>query len=139
MTHLGLPHGDLDSDGDIDADDIRTLTKENAAALYRKQWWDRYKYWLLPDNIDWKVFDLAVNMGPRQAHKILQRALRSCEQKVEVDGLFGPETIRAARIVPWHCLFTALRSEAAGFYRSLVFMDPSREVFLKGWLNRAYA
>ena len=139
LTHLGLPYGDLDRDGDIDADDIRGLSRIRAVQIYKEQWWDRYQYWRLPGHVDWKTFDLAVNMGASQAHKLLQRALLSCEQKVAVDGILGPETLRATSIVPYHCLFAALRSEAGGFYRLLASVRPELKGFLKGWLHRAYA
>ena len=139
LTSLGFPYGDLDQDGDIDADDIRGLTKVQAIEIYKKQWWDRYQYWRLPDQVDWKTFDLAVNMGAKQAHKLLQRACMSCEQYLAVDGIIGPNTLRAVNVVPWHCLFAALRSEAGGFYRSLVAIRPELKGFLRGWLNRAYS
>lgn len=137
----GHPDGDLDFDGDIDHADIRLLTKAQAAQIYRHRFWNKYGYERMPSTIGEKVFDLAVNMGPIQAHKLLQRALRSCGADIADDGLIGPVT--------WKTLFhhehqrraihAALCSEAAGFYRALAAAKPAMRKYLPGWLNRAYS
>lgn len=36
-------------------------------------------------------------------------------------------------------LLAALKSEAAGYYRTLASTQPRKAKFLKGWLKRAYA
>ncbi|SPM44720.1 Uncharacterised protein [Orientia tsutsugamushi] len=36
-------------------------------------------------------------------------------------------------------LLAALKSEAAGYYRTLAATQPRQAKFLKGWLKRAYA
>lgn len=131
--------GDLDHDGDVDADDIRKLAEWDAVAIYRRQWWDRWGYVLLADDrVAGKVFDLAVNMGPHRAHVLLQRACRSTGRPLTEDGILGPITREAVNSAPQDALLAALRSEAAGFYRHIVARDASQMVFLKGWLRRAY-
>ena len=85
-----------------------------------------------------KVFDLAVNVGHRQAVKLLQRALRACGATVADDGVLGPLTRQAVQVAQPDLLVAALRSEAAGFYRALAQKKPENEKFLKGWLNRCY-
>lgn len=131
---------DLDHDGDVDAADIRLMTRDDAARVYRSQWWDRYGYGRLVLPIATKVFDLAVNTGAVQAHKILQRAVRATGGPVLVDdGAFGPKTLAAAIDAPARDLVVGLRSEAAGFYRGLVLTKPALSKFLAGWLNRAYS
>jgi lysozyme family protein len=137
MRELGY---DVDGDGDIDSDDVAALTKPGAIAIYRRCWWDRYDYGSLGAQlVAEKVFDLAVNMGASQAHRLLQRALRaSGGVALMEDGALGPKTWTAARAAdPW-ATRAALRSEAAGFYRLLSTMKPSLAVFLNGWLRRAY-
>lgn len=144
---------DMDGDGDVDRDDIRYMTEENAKDLYRHQWWDKFGYGeLLFQNVATKVFDTAVNVGARQAHKFLQRAGQAAGVALVDDGVLGPNTLRAindsvpeirAGILP------ALRSEQAGFYRALIMRNnallgrgidvPDFSVFQKGWLRRAYA
>ena len=137
IRHMGF---DVNHDGDIDGDDIAALTKAQAIEVFRTQWWERYQYATLGAQlVAEKVFDLSVNTGPGQAHRILQRALRAAGgvELVE-DGIIGPKTWTVARAAdPW-ALRVALRSEAAGFYRLLATQKPSLGVFLNGWLRRAY-
>lgn len=131
---------DTNHDGVIDAKDIAALTKAQAIAIYRAEWWDRYDYGALGSQlVAEKLLDLAVNMGPSQGHRILQRALRAAGGVTLIeDGVIGPKTLTAARAAdPW-ALRVALRSEAAGFYRLLTLQKPSLAVFLNGWLRRAY-
>lgn len=121
--------------------DIASLTKDQAAAIYFRDWWNRYGYDRIHDTeVATKVLDLSVNMGPGAAHKCLQRALHACGQRhVTIDGVLGPQTIGAANSVPADVLLAALRAEAAAYYRQLAERDPRRQKYLVGWLNRAYA
>ena len=131
---------DYDGDGDVDAEDMRLMPEEDAVAFYRVEFWDRYDYDLLaPQEVATKVFDTCVNTGPRQAHKILQRALRSAGHRVEVDGLLGPQTRAAVIAVSNQQLVLSLRSEQAGFYRVLIVNRPAFIEFISGWNNRAYS
>lgn len=135
----GFTDFDFDRDGDVDADDIRKMTREDAVEVYRIYWWERFEYNLLPELIGPKTFDLAVNMGAHQAHKLLQRACRACDAPVVDDGVLGPVTRKAVFCADERALLTSLRSEAAGFYRGLVIAKPRFETFIAGWLRRAYA
>ncbi len=131
---------DIDRDGDIDERDIKALPRATAALIYRRQFWDRYGYHRLELAMARKLFDLAVNMGAPQAHRLAQRALRACEARVVEDGVLGPVTAVAIVGVGPRVFLPALRSEAAGFYRALVAAKPAQFApFLDGWLNRAYA
>ena len=139
----GFLDGDYDRDGDIDQDDLNQMTAAEALALYKRTFWDRYDYGMLHANphVGIKLFDLAVNCGPRQAHKFLQRAARACSPgnaDLVDDGLIGKRTLHAINQCNGSSLLAAMRSEAAGFYRLLVIKKPDLDVFLNGWLRRAY-
>jgi lysozyme family protein len=121
---------------------IGSLTRDGAVAIYFCDWWRRYKYSDLPGPIGAKVFDLAVNIGPEHAAHCLQRAARACGRHVEEDGLVGIETRTAVQGVNQIALMAALRSEAAGYYRTLAASEHGEGgagKFLNGWLKRAYA
>jgi len=117
---------------------VRELTREQAIEIHWRTWCGR-GYHQLPEDIAAKMFDLSVVMGEYHANRCLQRALRSCQQLVKEDGLLGPVTEAAVGRVDEGALLAALRSEAAARFRVLVNVNPSQEVFLEGWLNRAYA
>ncbi|HTW88263.1 MAG TPA: glycosyl hydrolase 108 family protein [Candidatus Binataceae bacterium] len=126
--------------------DIAALTRAQAAAIYYRDWWLRYEFGTLPEAIGAKLFNLAINMGPREATLCLQRALRACGNAVGEDGALGAQTRSAASRADSDALLAALRSEAAGHYRQLAAATTYgstacgqlRQHFLRGWLNRAY-
>lgn len=135
----GWPDLDVDFDGDIDADDIRKLTADQAVDVYHEAFWKPGGYDAYPGGSGIKAFDLAVNMGPRQAHKIVQRAMRACGQTVVDDGVIGPRSRAAMEHVGVASFWTCMRSEAAGFYRTLIVKRPRLAKYERGWLNRAYS
>jgi len=69
---------------------VRAITKAELAALYRVQYWDAVRGDDLPGGLDYCVFDAAVNSGPGQAAKWLQRAVG-----VTADGQIGEATLAA--------------------------------------------
>ena len=139
LQSLGLHVGDVDQDGDVDKEDIRQLPLDKAIAIYKTHWWDRYGYGRLPEALAVKVFDLAVNVGPTTAHRMLQRALVACGKPVTVDGVLGPQTVRAAQEVDPEACLREIRTEAVMHYLLLVRARPQLERYLLGWLRRAVA
>jgi len=92
MRRLGL---DLDGDGDVDAQDVRVLRKDQAVAIFIDHYFDRPRIAQLPAPLQASVFDMYVNAGAN-AVRILQRLLRDMRIEVEVDGVIGPQTIAGA-------------------------------------------
>lgn len=137
----GFNDFDYDRDGDVDAADIEAMSREQAIEFYRRYFWDKHGYGTIGGAVSIKLMDLSVNMGPRQSHKLLQRGLRSVGRIPNVidDGILGSITRQAVSFTDDRELVIALRSEAAGFYRSLVAAKPKFEKYRYGWLNRAYA
>jgi len=118
---------------------IRALTLDEAKEIYHRDYWLKCKIdQIANDIIATKLFDLSVNFGVNIATIIAQRALRSCDKNVTEDGIIGPQTISAINETNAQCLFVAMKSEAAGYYRFIVVKNPNQKKFLHGWLNRAY-
>lgn len=146
ITHFGISLRFLHSTQEyknVDADFVRYLTEDQAKEIYKKYWWDKYNYGQFSQSLATKIFDLSVNMGARQAHKLLQRACRSVGFVLVDDGLIGPKSLAVIDKITENGqvpeLVAALRSEAAGFYRLLVEQKPSFKSFIRGWLRRAYS
>ena len=122
-------------------DDIRNLSLDDAKAIYKKDFWDLSDFHLIDSQQVANLgLDMHVNMGLNPAIKIMQRACNSVRSKdnfIIDDGIFGQHTIDAINHSGF-CLITAIRSERAGYYRSIVANNPSQQVFLEGWLRRAY-
>lgn len=72
--------------------DIKALTPETAGVIYQKDYWAVCKCGELPSPLAIVVFDSAVNQGTNAAVRLLQEALG-----VTVDGVIGPQTIKAAQ------------------------------------------
>lgn len=135
----GWPDGDINHDGDIDAEDIRQLSEADATKLYRQYFWDKNHYENIHDqDIATKVFDLAVNMGSYAANRVLQRAVRSAiGLRLVEDGIMGQKTFTAVNLAKPPILLAAIKSEAAGFYRAIRYKGS--RFFMTGWLNRAHS
>jgi len=135
----GVMDGDFNFDGTVDVADIKNMSAADAIKMYHLHWWSKYQYDTLPAKIAPKIFDLAVNMGAKQAHKLLQRACRAAGADLAEDGIIGPQTRFVIQGLDQWALLTALRSEAAGFYRVLIAQKPKFKKYQNGWLRRAYA
>jgi lysozyme family protein len=70
---------------------VRLLERAELVEIYRRQYWGAVRADDLPPGIDYVVFDGAVNSGPAQSLKWLQRALG-----VPADGAIGAVTLAAA-------------------------------------------
>lgn len=130
---------DINGDGKIDKEDIIGLPVKGAIGIYRKYWWDKYRYSGFNElEIVEKVFDLAVNMGGMAAHKLLQIAInRFREQPIVVDGLLGGQTFGAANHIEGIQLRNQLRECAKDRYIDILAANPAMEWARKGWMNRA--
>ena len=130
---------DLDGDGDIDADDIKEMTEDKAKEIYKDKFWNPYNYDIITDpDVATKIFDITVNAGPRQSHKLVQRACNTRHKDLDVDGLLGTQSLRAINQIGKDLLPEICKVQA-DFYKSLVEKKPELKVFLKGWLRRAEA
>ena len=106
---------------------MKTLTQEDVAPIYKKNYWDRCKCDDLGSGLDWCVFDWAVNSGKSRASKALQRIVG-----VEADGGIGPMTLQAVAEVDPEEIIKQMHYVRDKFYRSL----DTFEVFGKGWVRR---
>jgi len=109
--------------------DVWLSTAEERVAIYRRQYWDAIQGDRLPAGVAYVVFDGAVNSGPSQSVKWLQRALGN----VTVDGNMGEATISAARGHPDKvALIAAICDRRMAFLRALKTFP----TFGKGWTRR---
>jgi lysozyme family protein len=131
MTNLGVTKRVWEEwvGHEVDEKQMRALTPETVAPLYKRKYWDAVRADDLVDGVDYCVFDVAVNSGPGRAIKFLQSCVGTTP-----DGGFGPRTLAAvkeaekdpARLIELYC---AKRLE---FLQSL----KTFETFGKGWSRR---
>lgn len=115
--------------------DIESLLVDDAKRIFRRDYWVRCRINEIKDAVvAAKVFDLAVNCGPRRAVMMLQEASRRANgHYLEVDGALGERTLNEVNQSesPAH-LLAELKLQAVAYYAGL-----NRPKFLSGWLRRA--
>jgi hypothetical protein len=111
----------------VSRDDVMGLERDEAAAIYKAQYWTAIRAEEWPAGLDLALFDNAVNSGPRQAVRDLQRALG-----LVADGIIGPITSAAINARPASDIVAALcatrRARLAGL--------PQFSRFGRGWTRR---
>lgn len=143
LRRLGL---DLDGDGDVDAQDVRRVSKARAVEIFLQHYFRRPGLGQLPAVLQASVFDMYVNAGAN-AVKILQRLLRQMGHVLRVDGAIGPRTAAAAeaaaKVAPHH-LADAYGIARRNYYFRLADRRPAARKFARtrsggkgGWIKRA--
>lgn len=131
---------DINGDGNVNKEDIIGLPIKGAIGIYRKYWWNKYRYSAFNELlVVEKVFDLAVNMGGMAAHKLLQNAINGLGKSppITVDGILGGQTFSAANSTDGRKLREQLKDCAKNRYLEILADNPDMEWCRKGWLNRA--
>lgn len=145
LRRLGL---DLDGDRAIGVNDVRRLTRAQAIDIFVTHYFDRPGIGQLPEPLQPTVFDMFVNAGAN-AIRILQRLLNDMKFPVAVDGLLGPQTVKAARAAqdaaPAH-LADAYGIARRNYYFRLADRRPASRKYARtraggkgGWIRRAEA
>lgn len=102
LRRLGV---DLNGDGSTGHDDLKLLTRAQAARIFVEHFFRGPKLDQLPAAVQPSVFDMYVNSGAN-AVKILQRLVARMGFPCDDDGLVGPRTVAAvgaaARAAPRH-------------------------------------
>lgn len=123
---------DKDGDGDIDVDDLKLISDEDAVnVILRPHYWNRWKADQINSQslanilVDW-VWGSGVN-----GIKIPQQLLG-----VTADGIVGPKTLAALNAKEPHAFFNLIKNRREQFFNTIVKNNPNQKVFLKGWLRR---
>jgi len=111
--------------------DMKDLTVEDVAPIYKKNYWDKMKGDDLPAGLDLCVLDFGVNAGPGRSAKYLQTMIGTV-----ADGGIGPNTLRAlSTYIDAEGVEGAIKNFQAArqsYYESL----STFETFGRGWTRR---
>ena len=111
--------------------DMKDLTFEDVAPIYKKSYWDRVKGDDLPAGLDLCVFDFGVNAGTGRAAKYLQTMIGTV-----ADGGIGPNTLRTLdEYVSLHGVNETIENYQKNrqrYYEKL----KTFETFGRGWTRR---
>jgi lysozyme family protein len=143
MRRLGL---DLTGDGRVDPADVRALSRDQAAAIYVRHYFEGPRLNLLPACLQPSVFDMQVNAGSN-AVRLLQRLISVMGFSATPDGVIGPRTAAAAaaaaEAAPGH-IVDAYGIERRSYYYRLGDQRPASRKYARrrdggkgGWILRA--
>jgi len=143
MQRLGV---DLTGDGKVDISDVKTLSREQAVAIYVRHYFEAPRIDLLPAPLQASVFDMQVNAGGN-AVRILQRLMAFFGSALKDDGVIGPQTAKAVEAAmtaaPGH-LVDAYGIERRNYYYRLGDQRPASRKYARrrdggkgGWIVRA--
>lgn len=94
-TKYGITHRTLAAHRGVamvTPDEVRNMSREEAAEIYRVGYWTQSGAHLLPSGLDYMTFDFGVNSGPSRAVRYLQKTVG-----VAQDGVLGPQTLAAVK------------------------------------------
>lgn len=128
--------------------DIAALTREEAIALYRRDFWNPIYEHLEPQACATKLLELTLHLrhGEQRPYyetdmlgvRLVQQALRMLgDMIVSVDGRFGPQTLQAIKLESWPALLAAIRVQQCRHYVAIVDAAPVQRKFFLGWIRRA--
>ena len=128
-TNLGITLNELSAwrHTAVTVQDVRDLTRDEAAAIYRANYWNVLLADQLPPGIDLVAFDAGVNTGTPRAARFLQQIVGTT-----VDGHIGPQTLAATAAADAGDVIDRYTEARAAFYASL----PTFNHFGAGWLAR---
>jgi lysozyme family protein len=110
--------------------DIKSLTLEDAKAIYKKFYWNKIKgNEINNQKIAELIFDTAVNMGVRRAAKLAQKILN-----VKQDGIIGAITLNALNNVNEEVFIKDYKLARIAKYVEIAKGDKIK--FLRGWIKR---
>ena len=137
---------DLDRDGDVDVQDVKMLTREQAVDIFIKHYFKKPRINLLPEPLQSSVFDMYVNAGGN-AVKILQRLLAEFGEPVIVDGALGPKSAAStgrAYLAAGHYLVDAYGIARRDYYFRIADRRAASRKYARtrkggkgGWIKRA--
>lgn len=117
-------------DRDFTIENLKHITTEQVAKVYKGHYWDAVKGDSLPDGVDYATFDFAVNSGTGRASRYLQEVVGAI-----IDGQIGPHTLLAVKGRPKAYVIDGLCAKRSAFLHRLA-KTPRQHKFEKGWENR---
>jgi len=129
MTNLGVTRRVYEDwvDRPVSEQEMRDLTPEDVAPIYRKNYADRIHFDSLPSGLDWACLDWAINSGASRPAKAIQRAVGAT-----ADGVIGPKTLQLVAEKDSEFIIDYVYTVRQSFYESL---DDYKH-FGRGWSRR---
>lgn len=114
---------------------VKEINANDSYVFYDDEFYKRPKYDKLPEDIQFNMFDMGVNISPKRATELLQGVVGS-----KVDGTVGKNTRKAVKAYidenGANELNVELLRKRQEYYNTLADSNPEKAIFLNGWTNR---
>ena len=133
-TNFGVTQAVYDAyraEKNLPKQDVKIISNEEVSDIYLTEYWNPSHAGSAQHPLDTVIFDCSVNSGVGRAIKTLQQALG-----LTVDGLFGPNTLKAVQSCDAHVTSEKFLDIRCKFYDAIDVANPSQLKFEKGWHNR---
>merc|ERR1711934_47667 len=123
---------------EVTKQEVKEMTREEAKECYKKDFWLPAKVERFPERLRHIYFDMVVNMGRRNAGKIIQQAVNTKANReiLDVDGIVGGGTLAKVSELTLNDVLV----ERAMFFANNCFdgsryaKRTSQNKFLRGWV-----
>ena len=119
--------------------DVKDISDDEVVEIYYNNYYLQVHSELFEADIkvQWKVFDIGVNMGVSRAMRFVQTIIGTVP-----DGQFGPNSQMKLAAYKLNSNWSSLMMQSlvnlqTQKYKDLATNNPKLQVFLKGWLRRA--
>ena len=106
---------------------IKTLTREQAIVIYKRDFWDRMHLDCATDGVAFQLLDFALNSGIETAVRYFQRVVGTAD-----DGYWGPISQEAANLMSESDIILLLNAERLDFMTKLKNWPTAG----RGWARR---
>lgn len=119
---------------------IPDMTEEMAKDIYKSQYWRPSGAAFAPEELQWDLFDFAVNAGVQTSVRALQKSINLCREArgrgdfLHEDGIMGPKTRYAMDDEVPDRLKRVFRAYRTDHYMGLAETGSAK--FIHGWLRR---
>ena len=129
MTNLGVTKKVYEEwvGHEVSEQEMRDLTPQSVAPIYKTNYWDRIRGDDLPSGLDLAAFDWAVNSGTGRPAKVIQKYIGAKQ-----DGAIGPKTLTLVAENDPSNMIQYLYEQRQKVYERL----KTFETFGKGWTRR---
>lgn len=116
---------------------LSELTPQKASQFYHTRYWLPYAYHRLKcPHLTYKLFDMSVLLGPQRVHEIFRKAVQAQGICLGSPSSDQREIMAAANFVDPHKLLASFKMLLRARFKAIACKNPSKEIYLKGWLQR---
>jgi lysozyme family protein len=120
--------------------DIKSLTEDEAQAIYLADYWNESGCQHLPPALGFALFEAAVLHGPKQGVVFLQQSLKEqTSKRLMADGINGPITQAVARDANPYAVLEDFLTRRSRHMFDIAHGNSSQVIFLRGWMKRLFS